>query len=120
VPKEKFDEVQRELDKLRDELKTKLFAFHKYLRIVEIHGKTGEISYYDGKKAKSIPIDTKEAAEQLIEDLREQAGRKEVFVYFMTMPRVKGYFGASQRQIDQYREWFAKVPNSLPPKDKTP
>ena len=110
-----------ELVKLREELDRLKNASQKnlqertFIRIIDIDGKDGSISFYDESKEKpiSIPIATAKAAEALIERHQREAQGRDLYYVFIP-PRETINF-PTLGQARRYRDWFASVPNSLNP-----
>lgn len=120
---QKYESLRAELleiDRLKQDLERLKQLQQKGLRQTQVHvldvdGKTGEISYYDAARLPDqarIPINDEVAARNLQEKHRREAGQREIYYYFL-MPRpVTGF--PSLVQVRRYRQWFSKNPNSLP------
>ena len=111
----------QELAKLRKELedlkgaKQKNLQERTFIRIIDIDGKDGSISFYDESKDKpiSIKIDGVKPAEALIE--RHQAEAKGRDLYYVFMPPRDNINFPTLGQVRRYRDWFSKAANSLAP-----
>ena len=110
-----------ELAKLREELERMKNASQKnlqertFIRIIDIDGKGGSISFYDESKEKpiSIPIASAKSAHALIERHRKEADGRDLYYVFIPPRDTINY--PTLGQARQYRDWFASVPNSLNP-----
>jgi biopolymer transport protein ExbD len=85
-----------------------------YVRIIDIDGNDGSISFYDDKRPKDpiLKITTKEIAEKLIERHTEEARGRVVYYYFL-YPRAGKRFPTTVGQEEDYRKWFKGAANSL-------
>ena len=110
-----------ELAKLREELERLKNASQKklqertYVRIIDIEGKDGSISFFDENKDPpvSIKIDDAKSAAVLIE--RHQAEARGRDVYYVFMPPRDDMRFPTLGQVRKYRDWFSKSANSLVP-----
>jgi hypothetical protein len=107
-----------ELDKLRGEVdrlrQAALQPLHKRtaIYIIDIDGKTGEISYFDASQPQPVVklTDEKKVA-ALIERHQRDAGGRELYYLFL-YPRPETAF-PTRLQERNYQAWFAKVAHSL-------
>ena len=109
-----------ELAKLRKELEDLKAATQQtlqkqaYVRIIDIDGKDGTISFYDDRRPKepNLKITDAKSAHQLIERHKEEARGRVVYYYFL-YPRAGKRFPTTVGQEEDYRDWFKGVANSL-------
>jgi hypothetical protein len=109
-----------ELAKLRKELEDFKAATQQtlqkqaYVRIIDIDGKGGTISFYDDRRPKepNLKITDAKSAHQLIERHKEEARGRVVYYYFL-YPRAGKRFPTTVGQEEDYRDWFKGVANSL-------
>jgi hypothetical protein len=109
-----------ELAKLRKELEDLKAATQQtlqkqaYVRIIDIDGNDGSISFYDDKRPKepSLKITGPKIAHKLIERHKEEARGRIVYYYFL-YPRTGRRFPTTAGQEDEYRAWFKGAANSL-------
>ena len=83
------------------------------VKILDIDPKTGELYYFDTTRPDNpiFKIPDQDTATYLIQKQRRGAGGRPLYYYFM-LPRVdSGYPTDAERE--NYRKWFAEVPNSL-------
>ena len=118
---QKYDELRPQLDqlqKLQEELEQlrnanqKDLQQHAYVRIIDIDGKDGSISFFDEARPKEpIKIKDAQSAQALIDRHTREASGRAVYYYFLYPRTVSVYplFGQEQ----QYRKWFKNVANSL-------
>ena len=109
-----------ELAKLHKELEDLKAATQKsvqeqvYVRIIDIDGKDGSISFYDdrGPKEPILKITDAKVAHKLIERHKEEA-RGRIVYYYLLFPRQR--FPATVGQLKDYCDWFTGkgVANSL-------
>ncbi|MSQ95909.1 MAG: hypothetical protein EXR98_15335 [Gemmataceae bacterium] len=108
-----------ELAKLRAELealqKTNQHTLQQqaYVRIIDIDGKDGSLSYFDDRKPKepSIKITSRKEAQTLIDRHKEEANGRQVYYYFL-VPRGTRFVTTAGQEQD-YREWFKGAANSM-------
>ncbi len=119
---QKFEELRpqlAELEKLREEVERlrnqsqRNMQQHAYVRIIDISPKDGSISFFDDKNPKNpiVPIANIKSAQSLIDRHRTEAGKRELYYYFL-YPRertIYPLFGQEQT----YKVWFKNVANSL-------
>jgi len=100
-----------EIERLREQVKQltqkNLQDLQQNARILDIDAKTGKIGFYDHENRKSIPIDSEKAAHDLIHQLRQAAGGKEL-LFLLVYPREDSGFPVLSQE-DEYRRWFAKT-----------
>ncbi|MBI1833149.1 MAG: hypothetical protein HYR84_17040 [Planctomycetes bacterium] len=110
---EKLAQLEKEIDRLRSANKKSLQA-RVLVRVIDIHGKDGSISYADDE-CRDVPIleitDAK-IAKALIDRHAKEAGGKEVYYYFK-YPRDGKEFPTTDAQERRYAEWFKTVAHSL-------
>src|SRR2546423_301173 len=114
-PQEEIERLQTELAELKKIAKDKLHALHSNMRLLEVNGTTGELTYYDAYDTKEpiVKIDSAKVADELIQRLQKKAKTQELFFQFYVVPRDPNSGRPSIRQLLDYKKWFAKVPNSL-------
>ena len=107
-----------ELARLRDELKqlrdvSKQTVQHAFVRIIDVDGKDGSISFFDHKRPKepALKITDAKVARALIDRHKAEAGGREVYYYFM-YPRVRSIYPLFGQELE-YQQWFKTVANSL-------
>ena len=108
-----------ELDKLRGEVdrlrQAALQPLHKRtaIYIIDIDGKTGEISYFDASQPQQpvVKLSDAKAVAALIERHQRDAGGRELYYLFL-YPRPETAF-PTRLQERNYQAWFAKVAHSL-------
>jgi 1,4-alpha-glucan branching enzyme len=118
---QKFEELRpqlTELDRLREEnnqlrnANQKNLQQHAFVRVIDIDGKDGSISYFDDARPdQPIRITDAQSAQALIERHTREANGRQLYYYFM-YPRTRSIyplFGQEQ----EYQRWFAKAANSL-------
>jgi hypothetical protein len=109
--------LQEELERLRKE---KINTLQKRLvvRLLEIDGKTGELSYFDpaNNDEPVIKITDVDAAQRLIARLKREAADREEYYQFH-LPRNSGF--PTRADVEKYRRWFDAVAHSLK-KEKQP
>jgi hypothetical protein len=116
---EKVREPMRELQKLRAELKRlqleKEQALKRptFVRVIDIDGKTGKLSFYDPANFDNpkFAIPDQKAAAELIARHKKEAGKRLLYYQFLFPRQESGR--PTQAQELEYRRWFAEVPNSL-------
>jgi hypothetical protein len=109
-----------ELAKLRKDLEDLQAATQQtlqkqaYVRIIDVDGNDGAISFYDEKRPKepSLKITDRKIAHKLIERHKEEAAGRVVYYYFL-YPRTGKRFPTTVGQETDYRDWFKGVANSL-------
>lgn len=109
---ERIAELQKELERLR-KLTSAPVQERLFMRVIDIHPKTGAVSYYDSTrtgKDKTFEIPDEKAAEYLIEKHRGQAGTRELY-YFFYSPGDSGY--PTTRQKEELLRWFKGVSHNL-------
>ena len=108
--------LQDEVERLRKE---KINTLQKKLliRLLEIDGKTGELSFFDPSNIDQpvIKIINQESARGLIDRLTKEAGEREQYYQFY-WPRYSAYPTGKDR--DNYQRWFEPVAHSLQKKEK--
>jgi len=116
---EDFRESAGELDKLRAEVDRLRQAAQQPLHkrtaiyVIDIDGKTGEISYYDASQPQQpvIKLTDEKKVAALIERHRRDAGGRELYYLFL-YPRPETAF-PTRLQERNYQAWFANVGHSL-------
>jgi hypothetical protein len=116
---EKVRDPIRELEKLRAELKRLLKEKEQalkrptFVRVIDIDGKTGKISFYDQDNFENpiVPIPDQKAARELIARHQAEAGKR--FLYYQFMFPRKETGRPTQAQELEYQRWFKDVANSL-------
>ncbi len=107
---EEVAKLQQEIDRLR--IQSRLDVRQRTVfQIIDVDGKTGEISFYDPSERAPLAVRDQRTAELLIERHQREAGTKELFYHFLYPRPETGY--PTEAQERQYREWFAKVAHSL-------
>lgn len=96
-------EERTELDRLRLRAKEKL-KDRLAVRVLEIDPDTGLLSYYDPNR---VEIRNEADARTLIERQKHESGLRDVYFLFLYPRRLTGY--PEERQIKQYKRWFADV-----------
>lgn len=109
---DELEKLRAELEKLRQAAQQPL---HKRtaIYIIDIDGKTGDISFYDaGQPPQPVTkLPDEAAAARLIERHRRDAGGRELYYLFL-YPRPETGF-PTRAQERRYQAWFAKVSHSL-------
>jgi hypothetical protein len=116
---EKVRDPIAELNKLKVELKRlqleKEQALKRptFVRVLDIDGKTGRLSYYDPANFDNpkLSIPDEKAAVDLITRHKAEAGKRLLYYQFLFPRQETGR--PTQAQELEYRNWFADVPNSL-------
>ncbi len=119
---QKFEEDRPrliELAKLRVELESLQKATQHslqqqaYVRIIDIDGNDGSLSYFDERKPKepSVRITSRKDAQTLIDRHKEEAKGRQVYYYFL-YPRGKRFVTTAGQEQD-YRDWFKGAANSM-------
>lgn len=111
----KLDEMKQlleELDRLRNQSQRNMQQ-HAYVRIIDISPKDGSISFFDDANALNpiVPITDIKSAQRLIDRHKAEAGKREVYYYFMR-PRQRTSY-PEFKQVLAYQNWFKNVANSL-------
>ncbi len=103
--------LKEELQRLRDG--SQQTVQKAFVRIIDVDGKDGTISYFDHKKPKepSLKIIDAKAALALIDQHKAEAKGREVYYYFL-YPRVRSIYPLFGQEQD-YQVWFKSVANSL-------
>jgi hypothetical protein len=109
---DELEKLRGELEKLRQAAQQPL---HKRaaIYIIDIDGKTGEISYYDSTRPDQ-PVNKltdEKSAQTLIERHQRESGGRELYYLFL-YPRPETAF-PTRAQERRYQAWFAKVAHSL-------
>jgi len=78
------------------------------IRVLEIDPDSGKLFYYDPERTE-IPSEAKARA-LVVRQRREAAGR-ELYYLFLFPRKLTGY--PEERQVEQYKRWFAGVPNGF-------
>jgi biopolymer transport protein ExbD len=106
--------LRKELEELKSN-KQKNLQGRTFIRIIDIDGKDGSISFYDESKDKPISnkITDAKSAEALIE--RHQTEAKGRDLYYVFMPPRENINFPTLGQVRRYRDWFSKAANSLAP-----
>ncbi len=108
-----YAKLQEEFDRLQQE-KVNFLKKHLIVRVLDINGENGELTYFDPKIAeddkRNIKIDSARAAKDLIDRLTKEAGDREQYFQFL-LPRNSGYPTRSDRE--KYQQWFESVAHSL-------
>lgn len=121
---ERFDKLSvrlEELEKLLAELERLKKANQASLQartevyIIDIDGKTGEISWQDPQPEKPenavFKIADEKIAHYLIDKHQRKTKDKELYYFFLYPRQESGY--PLQTQVRAYRKWFGNVANSL-------
>jgi hypothetical protein len=110
---QKLAELRTELERLR-KINQQNFQQQAYIRIIDVDGKDGAISFYDDKRPKEpiIKIEDAATAKALLKRHEEEAKGRQVY-YFFLYPRGGPRFVTSAGQEQQYRDWFKGAANSL-------
>jgi hypothetical protein len=108
--------LQEELERLRKE-KINTLQKRLVIRLLEIDGKTGELSYFDpaNNDQPVIKLQNEEAARGLIARLKKEAGEREEYYQFY-LPRNSGY--PTRKDTEKFQRWFEPVAHSLQKKEK--
>ncbi len=110
-----------ELEKLREDLKrltrSKFQDLQRRTRVIDIDEKTGELIYFDrgNPERPPTPVKSQKDADELIARLKQEAKSDELYLSFLPPRTDSGY--PTRAQLDDYRQWFAKVTNSLQEKE---
>ncbi len=109
---DELEKLRAELEKLRQAAQQPL---HKRtaIYIIDIDGKSGEISYYDANQPQQplVKLTDEKAVAKLIERHQRDAGSRELYYLFL-YPRPETAF-PKRGQERNYQAWFAKVAHSL-------
>ncbi len=109
---DEIEKLRAELEKLRQAAQQPL---HKRTAIylIDIDGKTGEISYYDAARPEQpvLKLTDEKTVASMIERHQRDAGGRELYYLFL-FPRPETGF-PTRAQERRYQAWFAKVGNSL-------
>ena len=83
------------------------------VKILDIDAKTGELYYFDTTRADNpiFKIPDQDTATYLMLKQRRHSGGRPLYYYFMLPRGDSGYPTDAERE--NYRKWFADVPNSL-------
>lgn len=106
-----------EMAKLREELEQVRKASqqglqqHAFVRIIDVDGKDGSISFFDGPNEPIFKITGPKDAKKLIDRHQAEAKGRQVYYYFL-YPREKR-FATTIGQEQDYRAWFKGAANSL-------
>lgn len=104
--------IKKELEQLKN-ANLKSVQERTYIRIIDIDGKDGTISFADDERKKPIVrITDAKIAKKLIEDHTKEAAGKELYYYFR-YPRDGKRFPTTIGQEQDYRAWFKNVAHSL-------
>ena len=116
-PARAIDKMRAELERLRKE-KQQALDRPNYVRVIDIDGKTGNLSFYDAASLDNpyVPVPNEKTARELITRHQKEAGKRYLYYQFLFPRQETGY--PTQAQELEYRRWFAGVANSL--KEKLP
>ena len=110
---QKVADLLAEVDRLR-KIHQQNFQQQAYIRILDVDGKDGSITFYDDKQPKEpiLKIEDAPTAKALIQRHEEEAKGRQVYYYFL-YPRGGKRFVTSAGQEQDYRDWFKGAANSL-------
>lgn len=105
-------QLRAEVDKLRQAANQPLNK-RTAIYVIDIDGKTGEISYYDSARPdqKVVKLTDEDIVAALIDRHQRDAGGRELYYLFL-YPRPETGF-PTRAQERRYQAWFAKVGHSL-------
>ncbi|MSU78186.1 MAG: hypothetical protein EXS16_08825 [Gemmataceae bacterium] len=107
-----LEKLREEVDRLRNQAQRNMQQ-QAYVRIIDINPKDGSISFFDDRNPKNsiVQVANIKSAQGLIDRHKAEAGKREMYYYFM-YPRqrtIYPLFGQEQ----EYKVWFKNVANSL-------
>jgi hypothetical protein len=109
---DEIDKLRIELDKLR-QAATQPLHKRTAIHVIDIDGKTGDISYYDAALPEQamLNLTDEKAVATLIERHEREAGGRELYYLFLYPRRESGF--PTRAQERRYQAWFGKVNHSL-------
>jgi hypothetical protein len=109
---DEIEKLRAELEKLRQAGAQPLHK-HTAIHIIDIDGKTGEISYYDAALPEQSLLQLKDepGVRTLIERHQREASGRELYYLFLYPRRETGF--PTRAQERRYQAWFGKVAHSL-------
>lgn len=109
---DKIDQLMQELERLRKE-KQQAMLRPTYVRILDIDGKTGDLSFFDAASVEDpmLPITSEKSAKALIARHKTEAGDRMLYYHFMYPRKETGRPTLAQEV--KYKGWFTGVANSL-------
>ncbi len=107
-----LEKLREEVDRLRNQAQRNMQQ-QAYVRIIDFSAKDGSISFFDNGNLKNpiIQIANIKSAQGLIDRHKTEAGKREVYYFFM-YPRQPTIYPTAKNK-EEYRGWFKNVANSL-------
>lgn len=109
-----LEKIKEEIDRLRKEAR-KPVAQKISVYVLGI-GPKGELSYYDWKDQKPVPVTDEKSAHDLIAKHEQEAKGRELYYVFLYPRPETGFPTLAQER--QYKAWFEAVGHSLRPQMK--